>query len=257
MKRTLWNYLFMLLSLAVFMLGALDATGVYIVKQLHNGFDLVSVMLIVGGIMFQAFASFSSDVVITALSALRPSFTFSSSSKSLAKELDLGMELVRGLKTSRSSTLQEMATANRGAFQNFLVDLLEANYEAAEIRTLANHKINSMQQAANQPLEVINSLNASSPAFGMLGTLLGLIVMLQNFENTTGLASGMGLAMMTTLYGLLLGQFVWQPLSKKIIQQNKMLLRRNQVVLEAVLLAMENKPDLFALDQLSAMIKVK
>jgi flagellar motor component MotA len=67
----------------------------------------------------------------------------------------------------------------------------------------------------------------------------------------------MGLAMMTTLYGLLLGQFIWQPLAKKIIQQNKTLLRRNQVVLEAVLLAMENKPDLFALDQLSAMIKVK
>jgi flagellar motor component MotA len=54
-----------------------------------------------------------------------------------------------------------------------------------------------------------------------------------------------------------LGQFIWQPLAKKIIQQNKTLLRRNQVVLEAVLLAMENKPDLFALDQLSAMIKVK
>lgn len=38
----------MLLSLAVFMLGALDATGVYNVKQLHSGFDLVSLMLIVG-----------------------------------------------------------------------------------------------------------------------------------------------------------------------------------------------------------------
>lgn len=257
MKRTIWNYLFMLLFLAVFMLGALDATGVYKIKQLHNGFDFISLLIIVGGIMFQAFASFSSDIVFAALAALRPSFTFSGSNESLAKELDLGMELVRGLKNSRFSTLQQMASAERGPFQNFLVDLLEANYGVAEIRTLANHKINSMQQAANQPLEVINTLNASSPAFGMLGTLLGLIVMLKNFESTTGLASGMGLAMMTTLYGLLLGQFIWQPLAKKVSQKNRMSLRRNQVVLEAVLLAVENKPDLFALDQLSAMIKVK
>lgn len=247
----------MLVFLAVFMLGVMDATGFYKFQQWDSGVGVVSLLIIIGGTLFQAFASFSSTVVFTALAQLKPSLTLSRSNHYYEKELERGMEVVRGLKHNRAITLQELSMAGQGTFQQFLVDLLEANYSASEIRVLGNHKIYTMQQTASQPLEVINTLNASSPAFGMLGTLLGLIVMLKDFESTTGLASGMGLAMMTTLYGLFLAQFFWQPLGKKIVQKNRLAVRRHQVLLEAALLAVENKPDLYALDQLSAMIELK
>lgn len=55
-----------------------------------------------------------------------------------------------------------------------------------------------------------------APAFGMIGTLVGLILMLGNMSDVDALAKGMAVALITTLYGSLLANVVCLPMASKL-----------------------------------------
>jgi chemotaxis protein MotA len=110
-----------------------------------------------------------------------------------------------------------------------------------------------IQEEETVPVLVSNMLAGASPAFGMLGTLMGLIVMLGNFNDTSGLASGMALALMTTFYGMMFTQFFWFPLAKKFTRASRLNTRRRERELAAILLLLEGKPDMYISDQLTTM----
>lgn len=244
----------MSISFVVFGIGALDAFGYYRVEWLQGLLNIPSLMVIVGGSFFQAFAAFPATAIGAAVAKLKPTFTAQSDRVIEEALLDDVMEMARGLRNDRAQTISELTAASKG-FRLYLAELLSTNYGVEEIRVLGGHKIHTMKQSEMNEMRVVTLLGAASPAYGMLGTLMGLIVMLSNFENARGLASGLALALMTTFYGLLMTQFIWQPLSKKML--NGVLLNEitREIELEAVLLTLERKPELFIIDQLSSMLQ--
>jgi chemotaxis protein MotA len=72
---------------------------------------------------------------------------------------------------------------------------------------------------------LIDQLGKMGPAFGMIGTLLGLILMLGNLSDPDALGPGMAVAMITTLYGAVLANVMCIPFSEKLayITQQEML----------------------------------
>ena len=62
-------------------------------------------------------------------------------------------------------------------------------------------ELDKMEDRHNSAIGFFNLWAGVGPAFGMIGTLLGLIQMLANLEDQSNLASGMALALVTTLYG--------------------------------------------------------
>ncbi len=63
---------------------------------------------------------------------------------------------------------------------------------------------------------MLESLGAYAPAFGMLGTLIGLITMLKNLDDPSSLGPGMSTALITTFYGSLLANMVFIPMANKL-----------------------------------------
>jgi chemotaxis protein MotA len=63
---------------------------------------------------------------------------------------------------------------------------------------------------------LINTLGDAAPAFGMIGTLIGLIVMLNNMNDPSQIGPGMAIAIITTLYGALLCNLVFKPVAFKL-----------------------------------------
>jgi len=55
-----------------------------------------------------------------------------------------------------------------------------------------------------------------APAFGMIGTLLGLVAMLQNMDDPSKIGPGMAVALLTTLYGALIANLVCLPMADKL-----------------------------------------
>jgi chemotaxis protein MotA len=74
-----------------------------------------------------------------------------------------------------------------------------------------------------------------APAFGMVGTLIGLIQMLQNLDDPTQIGAGMATAMVTTFYGALLANLVFLPLSEKAKAQKQLNRKARYVVREGIL----------------------
>jgi chemotaxis protein MotA len=257
MKKGIMNYLFMAITFTAFAIGALDSFGFYRIDALQTALSIPSFLVIIGGSLFQAFSAFSSAHVFQTLKELKPTFSMKPAKSREEAMIEEVMVLVRGLKASRLETINRLLDGKTKGFRLYVAELLSTNYNTDEIRILGNHKIRTMKQSEMVLVQVAQALSAASPAYGMIGTLMGLIVMLGNFEDASGLALGLSLALMTTFYGLLLAQFLWMPLIKKLQQALVDNQIRRQVELEGVLLSLENKPELFIVDQLSAMVQAR
>ncbi len=103
------------------------------------------------------------------------------------------------------------------------------------IRTIME---NEMSQCEARHMEWINILNqwaGFAPGFGMMGTVLGLIGMLNNLEDKSSLGPNMAVALITTLYGSMLANWLFVPFGQNLIGQNTMEMRAKEMVIEGVL----------------------
>ena len=82
---------------------------------------------------------------------------------------------------------------------------------------------------------VLLQMSSFSPAFGMIGTLVGLINMLSQLSDVSTLGPNMAVALITTLYGVLLANMVFTPFAKKLAAQSSDELLRKEMVLEGIL----------------------
>ena len=76
---------------------------------------------------------------------------------------------------------------------------------------------------------------AYGPAFGMIGTLVGLIALLGNLSDTAALGSGMAIALVTTLYGSILANWICLPVAAKLNVYNSDEVLMKEIILEGVL----------------------
>ncbi len=63
---------------------------------------------------------------------------------------------------------------------------------------------------------LFDNIGRFAPAFGMVGTLVGLVIMLQNMDDPSAIGPGMAIALLTTLYGALLANLIALPLAEKL-----------------------------------------
>jgi chemotaxis protein MotA len=92
-----------------------------------------------------------------------------------------------------------------------------------------------------------------SPAFGMVGTLIGLIIMLDNMQgDPTMLGKGLALALITTLYGVLLAQLLFKPAAAKIQQKLEIDRFRNILLTEGFVMLAEKKDTMTIIDRLNS-----
>lgn len=74
-----------------------------------------------------------------------------------------------------------------------------------------------------------------APAFGMIGTLIGLILMLANLTDKASIGSGMAVALITTLYGAILANLFFIPMAKKLEGRNYDEVLLKEIMLEGTL----------------------
>ena len=79
------------------------------------------------------------------------------------------------------------------------------------------------------------SLGQFSPAFGMIGTLIGLINMLQGLENASGIGAGMATALITTFYGALIANLIFLPIAGKLQIRSDEEMIIKEMIIEGVL----------------------
>jgi chemotaxis protein MotA len=91
-------------------------------------------------------------------------------------------------------------------------------------------EILQMEKRHDVNYRILNSMATYAPAFGMIGTLIGLILMLRNLDDSSGIGAGLSVALITTFYGTIFANLIFAPLagklkefSEKEINEKKML----------------------------------
>ncbi len=103
------------------------------------------------------------------------------------------------------------------------------------IRSLMENELNQMEARHNTWITLVNQWATLSPGFGMLGTVIGLIGMLSNLADKSSLGPNMAVALVTTLYGSMMQNWLFVPMAGKLGYQNNCEARAREMVIEGVL----------------------
>lgn len=122
-------------------------------------------------------------------------------------------------------------------FLKFCVMLIIDALEATKVREQIENEINCIEIRHAGAWKVYERAEAFAPAFGMLGTLIGLINMLKglNPDDSSNLGAGMSVALITTFYGSFIANVVFGPMGNKLKAKHEEEMIVKNLIMEGVL----------------------
>jgi len=103
------------------------------------------------------------------------------------------------------------------------------------IKEIMELEIDEMERRHNDGINMLKAWAAYAPAFGMLGTLIGLIQMLANLSDSSAIAAGMGKALITTFYGALLANLILVPMAQNLTYKSTVEVNNREMMLEGII----------------------
>ncbi len=101
------------------------------------------------------------------------------------------------------------------------VQLVIDGFPAETVRDIMELEAEWQRQRHSNGKKMLDALGSFAPAFGMIGTLVGLVQMLQNLSDPSMIGAGMATALLTTLYGAMAANMVFIPMAGKLEQRAK------------------------------------
>lgn len=256
MRFNFFSFILFLIALTLLSLSILDISG-YIQffpnKGILGVMNLPSFGVIIGGILMSATLSYPIIEIKNAIQFTINLFFYPSYGNEIeSKDLRDILEWQKKLKENSTNTRKELSKSLHNSFEGYLFLLMGTNYSAEKIEELGYIKAKERYTQNNNLVSIFEYLADTSPAYGMLGTLTGLIFMLQSFENVKELGEGLAFALMTTLYGLLLAYAVFSPLAKKAELRAKKILKRDLFILNGLVMIVKGEEPLVVFDHLCA-----
>jgi len=110
---------------------------------------------------------------------------------------------------------QEIPNLDNSFFIKGLQMLVDGR-DAEQIRDFMSIEIQYLQDRHSTGKKILEFMGSAAPAFGMIGTLIGLVQMLRNLDSPDAIGGGMAVALLTTFYGALSANLIFIPLAGKL-----------------------------------------
>jgi chemotaxis protein MotA len=207
--------------------------------------SLESAMIVVGGTIATAFLSFQGRYVVKAMRDITRVFSHAKVNETIyLKESRRVIEWASIVKVNGILALESNIKKEKDHISAYGIQLVVDGYKPEEIRELLTNIITSTYERATVQVTILRSMASNAPAFGMVGTLIGLIIMLGSLgDDASALGGGLAVALLTTLYGVLFAKMLLQPAADKTLQREQIYRFRNCLLMEAfVMLAEERTP---------------
>jgi len=107
--------------------------------------------------------------------------------------------------------------------------------EPEMIKEILETDISYLEDRHETGADIMSVLGTFSPAMGMIGTVIGLVQMLQTMEDPSTIGPAMAIALITTFYGALLANLVFNPMSGKLRTRSKQEVLNKEIMLEGIL----------------------
>lgn len=148
------------------------------------------------------------------------------------------VELAQLARKNGLLALEEQAGEIKDPFFKRGVLLVVDAMDADKVRSMLEEEIDAMDQRHDAGAAIYEKAAVFAPAFGMIGTLVGLIKMLNEMNLEAGASASLGLSMatalVTTFYGCILANLLFMPIAKKLRIRNDDEIIYRQIIVEGV-----------------------
>ena len=194
--------------------------------------DLKSLLIVLGGSYAATLIAFRFGDAMRAIFFIAKAFFKAKSDKDFLEVYHTVISLCEKRANKELITDEEISAVKNTDLQNWLQDFIAVDMVTEEmIEEIVRSEIEMYNYRSFEEIDMLEFMGRAAPAFGMIGTVVGLIMMLgsvggEGGADIAGLMGGMAVAMITTLYGVLLSQLIFLPIASKRFQ-----LKETQVML--------------------------
>lgn len=204
-------------------------------------FDVPSIMVTVGGALSATLINFPLPKILGTMKVVRKAF-----SHKMDDHTDLYARIadfaVRARRDGILALENDIETMDDEFMRKGFQMAIDGN-AADVIRHVLEGDIASMLERHTVGHNIFKALANYAPAFGMIGTLIGLVQMLQNLSDPNSIGAGMAVALLTTFYGALVANIIALPIAGKLEQRTDEEVALRRMILEGILSIQEgNSP---------------
>ena len=195
--------------------------------------DGPSVMIVFGGAFAAALISFPLRRVLGVATVVKNCF-FSKP----ANPAELIRDLVSYAEVARRDGILSLENMTKDIKDTFIVSGIQMAVDGTDpelIEQIMNSELEAVADRHADGKALFDNIGKYAPAFGMIGTLIGLVKMLQAMDDPSKIGAGMAVALLTTLYGALLANLVALPLADKLGTRSEEELRLKAMVIRGVM----------------------
>ena len=193
--------------------------------------NIPSVFIVVGGTLATAFIRYSMSDVINSVKVALNAFFFK-----LSVPHEIIQEIVSLANIARKNGLivLEQQPINDPFLKKAIMYCVDG-HEAEFIEEVLRKEVNLTVERHEVGQGVFKGMGDSAPAFGMIGTLVGLVQMLANMSDAASIGPAMAVALLTTLYGAVMANRFFIPLADKLSLRSQDEERNRKLIIEGVL----------------------
>ncbi len=220
------------------LLGIVSAFGLVLVAILMGGglglfINYPSLMIVAGGTLGTTMINYPLKEVIGVISVVKNVFfTKVSSPNDIIKQFS---DFSNKARREGILALESEVTNLNEEFLQKGIQLSIDGLEPQSIREILETEISYIQDRHKLGAEIFTTMGTYAPALGMVGTLVGLVQMLQNMSDPSSIGPAMAVALLTTFYGAVAANLLCMPIAGKLKTRSSEEVLVKELMIEGVI----------------------
>lgn len=195
--------------------------------------DMKSVFITIGGAFAAVLVNYSIKDYVAGLKSI--TMIFKGQVIDTAGTIAKIIELSNIARKEGLLSLEEAARSMDDAFMQKGILLIVDGTDPELVRAILETELLSTEQRHKDKIGFWENLAGMGPSWGMIGTLVGLVLMLQHLEDASAIGPAMAVALLTTLYGSLLANWICFPVAGKLKYNNAQEVMVKEIMIEGLL----------------------
>lgn len=192
-----------------------------------------SLMIVAGGTIASTLITYPIGKVLGVMHVVKNAFTQRNMDPNRSIE-----DLVGFAEKARREGILSLENSLEQIDDNFLrsgIRLAVDGVEPELIKDILDTELAFIEDRHKIGQSIFSTMGTYSPAFGLIGTLIGLVIMLQNMDDPAAIGPGMAVALLTTLYGAIMANLIFLPIAGKLKNRTAEEILIKEITIEGIM----------------------
>lgn len=194
--------------------------------------DIPSMMITLGGTLTATLINFPLGKCLGVFSVIKKAFLYKL--PSATEEIERMVKLARVARSEGLLALENSLDEIKDPFLQKAIQLVVDGTDPEVLRDVLTSELDQLRMRHSVGKSILDFMGSAAPAFGMIGTLIGLVQMLTNMKDPSAIGAGMATALITTFYGSLFANLICIPVAGKLDLRSKQETTSKNLIIEGV-----------------------